>query len=512
MLKNIQNNLLLRHPLLWNTKFVPVLAAMVIIHILFFAFGLAAGTIDFTVTESWEYRFNDTSITVGFFSVFIAILAIIVWLVFYFRNNAFKSFYPKANNSLYKEWLIIAVICILNCSYFVSYEVGKNLRARSYFPEEEFSRRIDVISMASLFADGPYSEKEFFYENKNGNTIKMKRDSFEYNHRKYAINSLLNKNIIQFTYQNREKDSLNELRVKTWLTENRKDSVVWLMAELDKIAKGHNAKGNITPKKWAELVYNYPDYTDYVTVGKIDQYIPNPSDDMAYYEYDTDYTTIAPAQAQETFTDTISNTYKYINGQEHVFPKYYVPLKQLSTSYNVMSTAWSKPLINFELLLFYIYYGLVLSLAVFSFRVTSGRNWLITLVAIGVMGILTGIFSLIVHAESFFSFIWMVIIIAMLIYYISTCRAKTSKGLSAIALTGLLWLAPWFMLLLHNMICDFIYWKYTGYDYPIPERTPLESWIIRNSIAIWTANIFIVFTYMFFLSRSIKKWKGIAEA
>lgn len=504
MLKNIQNNLLLRHPLLWNTRFIPALAAMVIIHILFFAIGLADGTVDFT--QDWNYRYNDTSVTVAFFSVFIAILALILWLVYYFRNNAYKSFYPKTNMSLFKEWLIIAVLCILNCSYFASYEIGKNVRTRSYFAEEEFSRRADIISMASLFADGAYKEAAYIYENKNGTTVRVERDSFEYNHRKYAINSLLNKDIVDFTYQSRAKDSLNELRVKKWLIENRKDSVVWLMSEFDKIAKGHNLKGNITPQKWAELVYNHPEFTNKITVGKAEHYVTN-----SLYYNTADEDEVVPPQAEVPVYDTISNTYKVFDNEEHAYPKYYVPLKQLESSYQQISTAWSSPLIDFDLALFFKYFGLMLSLSVFSFRVTSGKNWLITLVTIGVMGILTGIFSMIAHIDSFFSFIWMVIIIAMLIYYISTCRAKTSKGLSAIALTGVLWLAPWFIPLLYGVICDFIYWKYM--DYPVPhERTPLESWILESSTLFMAVNLLIVFIYMYFLSRSIKKWKGIAEA
>ena len=48
MFKDIQKKLLLKYPLLWNTKFVPMLIIGVIYHILYFILGYTEGSIDFT--------------------------------------------------------------------------------------------------------------------------------------------------------------------------------------------------------------------------------------------------------------------------------------------------------------------------------------------------------------------------------------------------------------------------------------------------------------------------------
>mgnify|MGYP006150109831 CR=1 FL=1 len=48
MFKEIQKKLLLKYPLLWNTKFVPLLTIGLLLHFIFFGLGYMDGTIDFS--------------------------------------------------------------------------------------------------------------------------------------------------------------------------------------------------------------------------------------------------------------------------------------------------------------------------------------------------------------------------------------------------------------------------------------------------------------------------------
>lgn len=48
MLSNLQKNILLKYPLLWNTKFIPMAALGILLHIFCFFTGYFDGTIDFT--------------------------------------------------------------------------------------------------------------------------------------------------------------------------------------------------------------------------------------------------------------------------------------------------------------------------------------------------------------------------------------------------------------------------------------------------------------------------------
>ena len=48
MFKKIQNHLLLKYPLLWNTKFVPMLVIGSVLNIIYFGIGYTNGIIDFS--------------------------------------------------------------------------------------------------------------------------------------------------------------------------------------------------------------------------------------------------------------------------------------------------------------------------------------------------------------------------------------------------------------------------------------------------------------------------------
>ena len=124
MLKNIQKYLLLNYPLLWNTKIVPLSILLVLLNLIFFAIGFKNGEIDFTETNN-NYNYNESEPILIFIGVLISAMIIIIWLVYYFKNNAFKSFYPNENFGLFKEWLIIFSVAFLTALFSVSYYYAK---------------------------------------------------------------------------------------------------------------------------------------------------------------------------------------------------------------------------------------------------------------------------------------------------------------------------------------------------------------------------------------------------
>lgn len=525
MFRNIQKNLLLRHPLLWNIRIVPVVALALVLHAIFFIIGYIHGAIDFT-PEPGEYYFDATSGIIVFFSIAISVLIFIFWLVYYTRNNAFKSFYPKSTASLFKEWLLIFLICILNSAYFGSFLLGEDVRARSYFSEDEFSRRIDIMSMVSLFADGGFIDDGIYYEEVNGEDVRKKRDYTEYSGRRYPLRSLLNKDISSFTYQEREKDSLNALRVKGWLVQNKKDSVLWAMNEFDKIAKEHGVAGNVTPAKWLELVYDSPEFTDYIMLGRVSRYDEDDNSSRFGHNGENIAVETAPVMVNEASSadlakiDTISNVIKIIDGRPVVFPKYYVPLKQMEDSYSDVSKAYTNPSVDSDFILAVLYFSLCFSLAIFSFRVTSGRDWIIALLAFGVTALITGIFQITVSSSigysagmyyraNFYWMMWLLIVAVLLFLFLVQ---KEAKGRSAIFLNIVLWLCPWVIVSLFGIAKDFMYVEVTENGITNWQLSPAGQWIDSNFDLIMFGNILIMVVFMFFFTKAIRHWKGIAEA
>lgn len=515
MLKKTQNYLLLNHPLLWNIKFVPVFIIAAIINLLFFFGGYIYGVIDFTEIND-SYRYNDsTPVFVIFLSIILSLLVLIIWIVYYIRNNAFKTFYPKKRMSLFKEWGLIFILCIVNCSYFISFTYAYELRARHYYEKNELAKRLDILSKASIFTQGGYDRSEDTVINQQD--VKLK--NFIYSGKKYQFSSLLNKSMENFTLQSREKDSINKRTVMHWLVENRKDSVRNILVQFQNIATGHNLKSNITTEQWMDLVYDYPEFINYKVVGN-DNFSPvyGYNSNYIYDEYNDEYNYI------KNPIDLSMNIREIVKKDTIYYPKYYVPLSQLKSAYSKMSKAWVNPEADTKLLIGLLYFALGLSVLIFSFRVTSGRSWLIAAVSGGILVVITALISVIISEtlgrqrlllrnEHLFIAIWAVLTIILLIYYCIALRKK-SKGILGIVLNLLLWLLPFLLPIIYNVShklaasLNIDYIKDEGY---VLVEHPLYIWLDQYMGIMFLVNLVLVIPFMYYFTISIKKWKGIAE-
>ncbi|TPD72135.1 GyrI-like domain-containing protein [Flavobacterium microcysteis] len=516
MFVNIQKKLLLTHPLLWNSKIALFSILTLIFHLIFFLLGYSKGSIDFTDSNDfYDYGFDDTIIV--FVSVLISIFMFIIWLVYYSRNNAFKSFYPKGKFSLYKEWLLILLFCILNSTFSASFFYAQDLKARNYFSEKELSKRLEIISLSSLFVEGPYRESNFITEQRNGEFVQVERDSFQYGSRNYSLKSLVNKQLKGFTYFNDKKDSLLELKGKRWLIENKKDSIQLLFKEFFKISKEHKLSSNITPEKWFELIYDYPEFTKYIDVGKTSK---ETSQNYNYYEgVNTDYIDADIVTDEAAALDTLSKTIKVVDGQKYVYSKYYVPFNALTKSYGKISRAYENPVVNLEFIMSLFYFSIGLSLCVFSFKITSGRNWLIAFVTLGLFGIISGIISVIISHSMTFPIIYILLFLGLLFYFAIILKAKESKGITGITINQTLWLMPAIIPISYAVLIDILkrtsgyYDSYTyGANGMERKQFPQIEWLDEHYMHMFGLNIVFVFLFLLLFSMYIKKWKGIAEA
>lgn len=564
MFSKIQNHLLLHQPLLWNMKIVPVAAISLALHLIFFLTGYINGAVDFTQAYE-QYVYDVTPGIAIFFSVIIGLFLFIIWIVYYFRNNAFKAFYPKNKSSLYKEWLLIILVCLLNCTYSLTFMYAQDLRKRNYFPEQEFSHRVDVISMASVFVDGGFLEDEYYqeYDKQLDSTIQKHRTTFPYFGKEYPLKSLLNKANSNFTYQDHIKDSVNAVRVKGWLHNNQRDSVAWLLHQMDDIVKSHQLKSGITPHEWLTRVYNPPLYSDYTTIGRVERYEltdyrGRPTNTRTYDEY-SEEAELAGAYAepdtagavegkyyvysegnQRYAVDLTENNVRTINEVIYVYPKYYVPFSQLEEAYGKISNAWVNPDINLSVCTIYFCCSIMLSLVIFSFRVTSGRSWLIALIVYGLTALVVGIICMILGVGDFINgsmagylyfIFWIIIVVCLLIYFYSK---KESKGISGIVVNILLWLTPALLptiiFLIKTWYDDWYYDTYYRNDgvYLSDEVMPVNNGLYpdqvtppKNALIALISDYphytfllcaFVFIGYMYFFTNSIRKWKGVAEA
>ena len=507
MFRKIQKNLLINHPLLWNSKIVPLTFFAVVFHIIFFLIGYVRGTIDFTETDT-NYSFDASEGTLIFFSVLISILSLIIWCVYYFKNNALKSFYPKNNFSLFKEWLLIFFGSLLIVTFLVSYFYGKETRVRSYFTENEARKRTEILSLGSFFVNGSYS---YYYDNDVAevvetepnvdDTIRVNQKNYIlYKGKKYSANSLLNKNINSYSFIDAKKDSIYVDRIKNLLVTNQKDSIQKIFKNYLTIAKEHNLKSSIDDKKWLQLIYDYPTFENYKTIGSEEKDV--------YYLENNDYD-----------KSKIDTTEQYLVQEKEgnfLYNRFYVPEKQLHHAYQKISNSYTNPTISWESYLIALYVALGVSLLLFSFRVTSGKNWLITLVSLGVLNILIGIITAIFGSEYVYLSGILIIFTFSFLYFITTISAQKGKGISGITINAMLWILPAFAPIMYFFILE-ITKKISGYNNAVglsrdilyPKITFLQD---SGFLFFLTyLNLLFVVIVMLYLSKKIKQWRGIAE-
>lgn len=509
MFKDIQKKLLLKYPLLWNTKFVPMVAIGLLLHLIFFGLGYLDGTIDFSNRNNL-----DIEVTCILFGVLLVIIIIILWLVNYFKNNSLKSFYSKSKYSLFYEWLQIFVVSTLLFTFYVPFHVGKQLHQKSYYSFEETANRCKTIATADMFIDGSFAETEIDslasgLIDSLGNVINQEKidsinnnnpdyypesvaeaytykDHIIFNEKKYDQFSLINRNTFEFTVISREQDSLNRIQVQNWLHQDNKAEVKKLMDNYLNLIREHNLATNLTLDKWFDIVYKAPEFNEFLYIQPY----------LREYETDNSY-----------------NSYDYVakvgNG-ERKYSKYFVQQDVLKDKYDTVSEAHTDSFFKIEIILGFLYGAFGLSILIFSFRVTSGKSWLIALVSTGVINIVYGIFTAITGVGNMYAYLILFTILGIIFYFFLIYFNKKNLQLSRIALNLFLWSFIGIIPLIYFIIQEHYALKYDyrmGYSYNSPEYL----WFRDHILHMFSFNFILAILTLFFLSKIIRNWKGISE-
>ena len=514
MFKDIQKKLLLKYPLLWNTKFVPMVAIGLLLHLIFFGLGYLDGTIDFSNRNNL-----DIEVTCILFGVLLVIIIIILWLVNYFKNNSLKSFYSKSKYSLFYEWLQIFVVSTLLITFYLPFSVGKQLHQRSYYSLEETTNRCKTIATADMFIDGSFGETEIDslasglidslgnkialnYNPEDADTAEYAtekesmaveavaaytyKDHIIFNGKKYDQFSLVNRNTFEFTVISREQDSLNRIQVQNWLHQDNKAEVKKLMDNHLSLIREHDLATNLTLDKWFDIVYKAPEFDEFLYIQPY----------LKQYETDESYNNYEMASK--------------IGYNDRKYSKYFVQQDVLKDKYDTVSEAHTDPFFNIEMILGFLYGAFGLSILIFSFRVTSGKSWLIAVVTTGVINIVYGIFTAITGVGNMYAYLILFTILGIIFYFFLIYFNKKNLQLSRIALNLFLWSFIGIIPLIYFIIQEHYASSYDyriGYNYTSPEY----QWMRDHTIHMFSLNFIFAILTLFFLSKIIRNWKGISE-
>lgn len=510
MFKDIQKKLLLKYPLLWNTKFVPMVAIGLLLHLIFFSLGYLDGTIDFSNRNNL-----DIEVTCILFGVLLVIIIIILWLVNYFKNNSLKSFYSKSKYSLFYEWLQIFVVSTLLITFYLPFSIGKQLHQKSYYSLEETTNRCKTIATADMFIDGSFAETEIdslasglidslgnkLVNNEISENYETQERAYEtqatmayvyknhiiFNGKKYNQFSLVNRNTFEFTVISREQDSLNRIQVQNWLHQDNQAEVKKLMDNYLSLIREHNLATNLTLDKWFDIVYKAPEFDEFLY---IQPYLK---------EYETD--------------ESYNNSYVYatkVGNEERKYSKYFIQQDVLKEKYDTVSEAHTDSFFNIEMILGFLYGAFGLSILIFSFRVTSGKSWLIAVVTTGVINIVYGIFTAITGVGNMYFYLILFTILGIIFYFFLIYYNKKNLQLSRIALNLFLWSFIGVIPLIYFIIQEHYASSYDyriGYNYTSPEY----QWMKDHTTHMFSLNFILAVLTLFFLSKIIRNWKRISE-
>lgn len=471
MFKNIQKYLLLSYPLIWNLKVFPFLICTVLANILLFIIGYLVQRVSIL-----DYSSIDTSYPFVYFILSISsILLFILWIVNYAKNNAIKNYYPTNASKLYCEW-VLSFLTILSITFLpYSFSKGSSCRIASYASSEEVKDAIETLNMVKILMPSEDSKMSYFQEKptelsspRRESMSKMNEDT-EAEVATYTEDYLINypdyPDFRQFSFLNYSPNYYDDDRnsaeiVKDWLQDGKTEKIKELMTKYLELEKKNGVIPYITVDEWFSKIYNPPTF-------EINE---NNLFKVPYY-YD-----------------------KYTLGKSFAY-------QYLKNGYNNIRVEQDMSIFNSVLLYYLLYMSLALSMLVFSFRVTSGRTWLIAMIAIilitVILSFVTSFFSLVLLSSAdlnpFISYGLLIILLFIgELYVVLTTKSKDKTGVLLNHVIGLLPIVPIITVSIFLNIMDH-------------EFTFLYESFLYINVAITFVTMFILIKYV------IIKWKGLPE-
>lgn len=545
MINKIQKYLLLHFPIVWNVRLIPMIFVLLIVHSIFFAIGYLSTDIEFSERSYYNFPWGDFEI-LYFISILISILLLIGWLIFYSRNNGFKTFYPKKTNQLFFEWIMIFIISIGIAFVPFSLSKGHISKWKSVASFDEAQKAQEILDQAHILI--PESRDRYDYNddyhkpipvpagmNLNVHTLDLDNYSVQYSSsgnliiRGYTGPSLLfYSNYLYYDYYSYATDQNTNLayvdssdwnkvrrseQVKKWLSEGDKEKIISIMKDFESLQRKHNMPVNLTPEIWFKRIYNPP----FFPVNKstmINDYQPT-----RFYDYND-----LPSDQVEVVDEVIepdiavADTITYALSVVEPYPddisvsSYpYLQYEELAAGYQQVMRCYADRSEVYWFIMVSFCFSLIIAVFVFSFRVTNGKSWLIALVSTGILLFTIILFAVALgqsfdwkHDEIIIMFVtlfWIILFVFLLSKIIAKVINKSQKGRSNIYMNVMLWIFPCLIPLLFLTVIA--HSEFSDLNYFEPKE--------QEALCMFGINILVVLLSMWAMSALIRRWKSIAD-
>jgi hypothetical protein len=498
MFNKINRYLLTHYPLLWNTRFVWIIAANLVLHFFFFLGGFSSVTT--SRISAYGHPFEVGGGNMITFSILCSILSLTLWLVFYLRNNAFKIFYRIDRWHLARETLLILVIIFTSINYFHSFIYGVRVKVRTITSISDFVNEVNLANRASVFI--PTDSKNYFILNNcQGRkefpvpfSIRMDENSNRYSGEKNYLlirdamvkpDAFSYKNYCDQEYSGYEYAGIFEAPLisslnNNWIDNNRRDSVEKSIQELISLCRRYGIDLSLPPDSLTALVFQSPYHT-------ISWLVPGQQ-----YDYS-------------------SNTESHIN-------PFYFDSYDLSRTFDFIYDCLPNSVSlndQVESLLLQAYVALFLSVLVLCYRRFTRKVFLISLIGSIVWAIITGLIAAMSNGNEDTILYWSIFlclgfgILGLLILSISE-----SKTFTGILFTWHAVLVPFVLLFVMSIISNYFVRRH-GYERPLKEvalENPFSYWVWSHTQLITIINLFLIIIYFTFLfNKWTRMWIEKAE-
>ncbi len=500
-MKRFHQYLLTHYPLLWNTRVVWVLLANLILHLLFFL-----GGISFVNTKSLVdyYRLSRVGGEGMYtFSILCALLVVIVWCVYYLRNNAFKTFYRISKGYLAKEFGIIFLIVLTSISFSQSFEWGVKLRVRSITNETTLVKEMTAVNKGMVYVPvekAPYfllnsctekrlrndtlpdayitpTETGLAYSGPDSLLVKKalaQPDAFSYAN---YCSKLLN----YTTYPTENFEAISN-RNQAWLKAGQRDSVRQSITQLFAVLNKYGVEYRLDANELTTAVFK----DSLFTLGDL---IPQQRFTYQYGEQENKY----------YFNDNqVTQLFGFIED-----------CQPAADNWRDIKTAWT--VIG--------YVALSLSILLLCYRRFSRKVFLISVVGTLVWMILIGLIGIGSHSAEGLPYLLLILCAAFLLLAIGFLSGRRSKTGAGVLLNWHVYLIPFAVMLMvsiihsyHSDMASQYYSTRLDVDELMRRYYPFSTWVVAHEANIFLANLLGVVCYVAFVFNGLaKRWHLLPE-
>ena len=574
MFKKINQHLITNYPLVWNLKLIWISLIGIGINLIafingFFSYQSISQLLDYNLFDS----FYDDGYVIFYFIV--CLIIFILWLYYYIKNNRFKSKYPTSRNYLFKEFLSVFGIILLFMLIPNMFKLGITTRVDNSISEENFEKDVDLINRITPFTlqtnngysnysrnlpvpvfdtlvssdevaalyekdkkayqrvypgasyivfNKPYFRNEAFkallYDKLKDKVDLSQDNGFYFPEYYYEYNR-------EIDVSNEDFRSENETTVKiSNLGEVSEAKYLDVYNDLPEIYSLYNFSQrtfkvpnhpNYTQKYYDEKLIKTLQNNDLKEIEKnltayqklLDKY------KIGYRFKDKKWIEYIPQAPYFIVKEELSSAYSVVNDRN--LEKDYINADSLIQIYkNIESAKYNTSIFAFFQ---YIVLGaLFLTLLVIIFRFTSFKNWLISLVGFGILGIIFSCIQLffeIINVDFYNEYIISILLyILFILVALRGLSQKTNKIITGVALNWFVLSSTFIVLiclgLYKEIVTDVTYNKYQSTVDEYVKHPKLEMIDkITESYFYYFPILFIIFFY--FIINWYKKWQAMPE-